>query len=147
MKKMIPWFIIALLLIPCFVQAQKLSENPRVASAINLLEMWVQAQLDFERIAGISMSVVHDQELIWSRGFGYSDIETKKSTTPRTIYSISSISKLFTSVGMLQLRDRGLLRLDDPVKKHLSWFDIKQKYEHSPPITIEGLLIHSSGLP
>ncbi|MCP4603570.1 MAG: beta-lactamase family protein, partial [Proteobacteria bacterium] len=109
--------------------------------------MWVQAQLDFERIAGISMSVVHDQELIWSGGFGYSDIETKKPATPRTIYSICSISKLFTSVGMLQLRDRGLLRLDDPVEKHLSWFDIKQQYEHSPPITIEGLLTHSSGLP
>lgn len=147
MKKTIIWFLLFLLIIPGIIQAQKLSEDPRVASAINLLEMWVQAQLDFERIAGISMSVVHDQELIWSRGFGYSDIETKKPATPRTIYSICSISKLFTSVGMLQLRDRGLLRLDDPVIKHLSWFDIKQKYEHSPPITIEGLLTHSSGLP
>lgn len=147
MKKRIPWFLIAFLLIPCFVQAQNLRDDLRVKSAINLLEMWVQAQVDFERIAGVSMSVVHDQELIWASGFGYSDIESKKATTERTIYSICSISKLFTSVGMLQLRDRGLLRLDDPVKKHLSWFDIKQQYEHSPPITIEGLLTHSSGLP
>ncbi|MFC1556214.1 serine hydrolase domain-containing protein, partial [candidate division KSB1 bacterium] len=146
MKRTIVWFMFILLIFPGIIQAQKLSEDPRVKSAVNLLEMWVQAQIDFERIAGISMSVVHDQELIWSRGFGYSDIETKTPATPRTIYSICSISKLFTSVGMLQLRDRGLLRLDDPVKKHLSWFDIKQKYEHSPPITIEGLLTHSSGL-
>ncbi len=147
LKKTIACFVFFMIVFTGSVQAQKLSEEPRVESAINLLEMWVQAQIDFERIVGISMSVVHDQELIWSRGFGYSDIETKKPATERTIYSICSISKLFTSVGMLQLRDRGLLRLDDPVKKHLSWFDIKQKYEHSPPITIEGLLTHSSGLP
>jgi len=146
-KKSIIWFLFFVLISPSFIQAQKLSEDPRVSSAINLLEMWVQAQVDFERIAGISMSVVHDQELIWSQGFGYSDIETKNPATPRTIYSICSISKLFTSISMLQLRDKGLIRLDDPVKKHLSWFDIKQQYEHSPPVTIEGLLTHSSGLP
>lgn len=146
-KIIIPAILIVLFLIPCLGQAQKLSEDPRVKSALNLLEMWLQAQVDFERIAGISMSVVHDQELIWARGFGYSDIESRTPTTERTIYSICSISKLFTSVGVMQLRDKGLLRLDDPIKKHLSWFDIKQQYEHSPPITIEGLLTHSSGLP
>jgi len=146
-KKSIIWFLFFVLITPSFIQAQKLREDPRVSSAINLLEMWVQAQVDFERIAGISMSVIHDQELIWSQGFGYSDIESQNPATPRTIYSICSISKLFTSISMLQLRDQGLLRLDDPVKKHLSWFDIKQQYEHSPPVTIEGLLTHSSGLP
>lgn len=139
--------LIFMLLIPNLMYGQNLKEDPRVKSAINLLELWVQAQLDFERIAGISMSVVHDQELIWSKGFGYSDLETKSPTAPTTIYSICSISKLFTSIGVMQLRDKGLLRLDDPIQKHLSWFDIKQKYEHSPPITVEGLLTHSSGLP
>ena len=57
------------------------------------------------------------------------------------------ISKLFTSIAILQLRDQGLLRLDDPVSKHLSWFNIEQSYSDSPPITIRALLTHSSGLP
>ena len=57
MKKTIIWFLLFLLIIPGLVQAQKLTEDPRVASAINLLEMWVQAQLDFERIAGITSNV------------------------------------------------------------------------------------------
>ena len=129
------------------LQAQNLRDDPRVASALNLLEIWVDAQLAYERIPGISMGVVYDQELIWSRGFGYADFERKIPATPRTIYSICSISKLFTSIGVLQLRDRGLLRLDDPVAKHLPWFNIAQTHEDSPPITIEGLLTHSSGLP
>ena len=84
-KKIIPSILIVLLLIPCLGQAQKLSEDPRIKSALNLLEMWLQAQVDFERIAGISMSVVHDQELIWGQGFGYSDIESRTLTTERTI--------------------------------------------------------------
>ena len=42
-----------------------------------------------------------------------------------TIYSICSISKLFTSVAVMQQRDAGKLRLDDPVGRHLSWFRLK----------------------
>ncbi len=139
--------LIALITLTPFLQAQDLRDNPRVASAIHLLELWVDAQLAYERIPGISMGVVYDQELIWSRGFGCADLESKHPATPQTIYSICSISKLFTSLGILQLRDRGLLHLDDPVGKHLPWFNIQQQYEDSPPITIGGLLTHSSGLP
>jgi len=85
LKKITLWLLMTFLFFPCFIQAQNLNEDLRIKSALNLLEMWVQAQVDFERIAGISMSVVHDQELIWARGFGYSDIESKKATTERTI--------------------------------------------------------------
>jgi len=146
-RKAIVLFLAVLFTIPLFAQGQKLSEDPRVSSALHLLELCVDAQLAYERIPGISMGIVYDQELVWSRGFGYADIERKIPATPSTIYSICSISKLFTSIAVLQLRDRGLLRLDDPVAKHLSWFNIEQTYKDSPPITIEGLLTHSSGLP
>ncbi len=147
MKTTIVWILVALLTVPFLARAQKLNEDPRVASALHLLEVWVDARLAYERIPGISMGIVYDQELIWSRGFGYADIERKAPATPQTIYSICSISKLFTSISILQLRDRGLLRLDDPVSKHLPWFNIEQVHKDSPPITIEALLTHSSGLP
>ncbi|MCH7491772.1 MAG: serine hydrolase [Gemmatimonadetes bacterium] len=127
--------------------AQSLGDDPRVSAALSLLDMWVDAQLAYERIPGISIGVVHDQDLIWSKGYGYSDVDRMTPATPRTIYSICSISKLFTSTGVMQLRDHGHLRLDDPVSKHLPWFNIKETYEGAAPITIEGLLTHSSGLP
>jgi len=135
------------LVLPGQVRTQELAKDARVAEALHLLEIWVEAQLAYERIPGISMSVVHDQELVWSRGFGYSDLEKKTPTTPKTVYSICSISKLFTSIAVLQLRDRGLLRLDDEVKQHLAWFNIEETYKKDGPIIIEGLLTHSSGLP
>jgi len=47
----------------------------------------------------------------------------------------------------MQLRDAGKLRLDDPVSKHLSWFNIKRTYPDAGEVTIEGLLTHASGLP
>ena len=45
--------------------------DPRVISALELLEVWIDAQLAYEQLPGISVAIVHDQDLLWSRGFGY----------------------------------------------------------------------------
>ena len=68
--------------------------------------------------------------------------------TPVTLdtrFRIASITKTFTAVAILQLRDAGKLSLDDAASQHLSWFT--QQYEGAPEITIRNLLTHSSGLP
>ncbi|GIW52262.1 MAG: hypothetical protein KatS3mg081_1617 [Gemmatimonadales bacterium] len=127
--------------------ARDLREDPRVRQALHLLDLWLDAERDYRQIPGISAGVVYDQELIWSKGYGYQDLEAKVPATPATVYSICSISKLFTSIAVMQLRDAGKLRLDDPVEKHLSWFSIQQLYPDRGPITVEGLLTHASGLP
>jgi CubicO group peptidase (beta-lactamase class C family) len=131
---------------PCLGQ-RSIEQHPRVREALALLEIWVDAQRAYQQIPGISMAVVHDQELLWSKGFGYANREQQISATPQTIYSICSISKLFTSVAVMQLRDAGKLRLDDRLAQHLEWFDIQDKFPDAPPVTIRGILTHSSGLP
>lgn len=127
--------------------AQSVDGHPRVRQALKLLEIWLDAQRDFDRIPGLSVAVVHDQEVVWKRAFGFANLEQKIPARTDTQYSICSISKLFTSIAVMQQRDAGKLRLDDPVAKHLPWFNIKKSDPHSPEITIEGLLTHSSGLP
>jgi CubicO group peptidase (beta-lactamase class C family) len=127
--------------------AKSITDDPRVTSALGLLEAWADAKAAYEDIPGVSMAVVHDQQVLWAKGFGYADRERKAKASPETIYSICSISKLFTSIGVMQLRDAGKLQLDDPVVKHLPWFDIQQSYPDAPPITVRGLLTHSAGLP
>src|SRR5262245_48458881 len=127
--------------------APVLREHPRVREALALLEAWVDAQRAYQAIPGVSMAVVHDQDLLWAQGFGYAQREQQVSATPQTIYSICSISKLFTSIGVMQLRDAGKLRLDDPVQKHLRWFAIRDTFPDAPPVTIEAILTHASGLP
>ena len=96
---------------------------------------------------GLSVGVVYDQSLVWGAGYGLADIERGTPTDTETIYRIASLTKLFTSTAIMQLRDRGLLQLDDPVKRHLPWFSIRNPYPDSPQITIRHLLTHASGLP
>jgi len=127
--------------------ARSLRDHPRVTDAIGLLDVWTDAQVAYQQIPGASMAVVHDQDLLWSAGYGLANRERGTKATAQTVYSICSISKLFTSIGVMQLRDAGRLRLDDPVGRHLPWFAIRDAYPDAPPVTVEGLLTHSSGLP
>lgn len=125
----------------------KLAADPRVGQALELMKVWLEAQRAYDEIPGISAALVYDQSVLWSGGFGYRDLETRVPATADTIYSICSISKLFTSVAVMQLRDQGKLRLDDRVSQHLPWFRIRNTAPQAGEATIEGLLTHASGLP
>jgi CubicO group peptidase (beta-lactamase class C family) len=96
---------------------------------------------------GLTIGIVYDQQLVWAKGYGYADLASRTSATPTTLYGIASISKLFTATAILQLRDAGKLRLDDPVSSHLPWLHVREPQPDSPAITIEQLLTHTSGLP
>ena len=149
MKRMrvIPIVLLSVMALAGPARPQCLADDPRVASALEVVRVWLDAQRAYEQIPGISAAIVHDQELLWSGGFGFADIARTAPATPKTIYSICSISKLFTSIAVMQLRDAGKLRLDDPVSRHLPWFTIERSAPEGPEITIEGLLTHASGLP
>ncbi len=146
MKRFILAHFIFLLTI-ILAESKKTVDHPRVSEAVQLLEIWLDAQRDYEGLPGLSAAVVHDQELVWSGGFGYANPDKRVKATSETVHSICSISKLFTSIAIMQLRDQGKLRLDDPVSKHLSWFEIDNLYSEKGEATIQSLLTHSSGLP
>jgi CubicO group peptidase (beta-lactamase class C family) len=129
------------------VSPEALARDPRVVQALRLLEAWADAETVEKRLPGVSMAVVHDQQLLWSRGFGYAHLDSKVAADADTMYSICSISKLFTSIAVMQQRDAGKLDLDDPVARHLPWFRIQGAESGSPPVTVRGILTHSSGLP
>ncbi len=126
---------------------EQILAHPEVKGALAAIDAWIEGVRTYDKVPGISVGIVHDQDLIWSNGYGYSNPEEKRPADADTLYSICSISKLFTSIGIMQLRDAGKLRLRDSVDEHLDWFDIRQAHDGSGPITIESLLTHSSGLP
>jgi CubicO group peptidase (beta-lactamase class C family) len=127
--------------------ATPLADDPRVASALALARAWLDGQRAYEQVPGVSAALVHDQEVLWHGGFGAADLATGRPAGADTIYSICSISKLFTSIGVMRERDAGKLRLDDPVRSHLPWFTMKPGGADGTEITVEGLLTHSSGIP
>lgn len=123
------------------------SEHPKVADAIKLLDLWIEEQRLYHQVPGIAIGIVYDQELVWSKGYGFGDLEKKTPVTPTTLFRIGSITKVFTATAIMQLRDQGKLRLDDPVSKHLPEFEIQNPFPDAPEITIWNVLTYTAGLP
>ena len=139
--------IVAMLLLSLFaVVAFAEDQPPTTAQAVELARLWLDAQRQYDEVPGLSVSIVHDQRVLWTGGMGMADPATGRAATADTLYSICSISKLFTGIAVMQLRDAGKLSLSDPVTKHLPWF----KMAAAPggrDATILGILTHSAGLP
>ncbi len=128
-------------------EGKNLASHPDVASNLALLEIWLQARMAYSGVPGVAVAVVHDQELIYSRGFGHADVAAGREATADTIFRIASHSKLFTAIAVMQLRDQGKVRLDAPLSDYLPWFTPGDDFPESPPVTLRQILTHTSGLP
>lgn len=84
--------------------------------------------------------VAENGKIHYQKSFGYADFSTNTRNSNDSTFQTASISKVFTATAILQLRDKGKLKLNDPVIKFLSEFPY-------PNITIQNLLSHTSGLP
>lgn len=144
MKKFYFFLLLLCSVLPGFAQEK---EPVIYDEAFHLLEVWLDAQKDYENLPGITWSVVQDQDILWSGALGQANAEDNVEADPSTLFSICSISKLFTAVAIMKLYDEGKLRLDDRIGEILPWYDLEQQFPGSGPITIESLLTHSSGLP
>ena len=123
-----------------------IAEDADVAGAIRLFSAWMEGQIAYRGLPGIAVGVVCDQQLVWSQGYGLADINAKTPMSSTTKFRMASHSKLFNAIAIMQLREEGRLRLDDPVIKYLPWFKAKPAGDDDGVITIEQLLSHSSGL-
>lgn len=95
----------------------------------------------------VSVAVFHGDEVVWSKGWGWADIENRRAGGAETIGRTGSISKTFTAVVLMQLAERGVVDLDGAVAEHLP--EILQLRD--PPldpatITFRQLASHSAGL-
>ena len=113
-----------------------------------LFEAWVSTVIDEQSLKGVSVSLVLDQELVYAKGFGFSDKSNDRATTADTIYRVGSITKLFTSIALMQLVESGKLSLSTPVIEIIPELSSIQKngYEVNE-ITIRSILTHTTGLP
>ena len=118
-----------------------------LTNELALIESWLSAQRAYDHVPALSAAIVHDQDLIWSGSSGFADVASKRPASDDTIYGICSISKLFTGIAVMQLRDQGKVHLDDSVDDLLPWYDLNQSHAGSPDITLRSMLTHSSGLP
>lgn len=121
------------------------AETPEVRDALIKLDIWLEGQRMKHDLPGFSAGVVHDQELIWSKGYGYADITNRIPATDETLYRVASITKTFTATAVMQLVEAGKFSLDDPVNRHVPWFAPKDA-DATQPIRVWHLLSHTGGL-
>lgn len=93
-----------------------------------------------EKVLNGNILVKDKGSVILQKSYGYSDIENPKQHTTNSTFNIASIAKLFTSTAIMQLKEKGKIKLIDPVQKFLPTFPYSN-------ITIKHLLTHTSGLP
>ncbi len=115
------------------------------AKALAAIESKVEKRRAELGIPGMSLAIVKDGEVIYSKGLGYKDFEKKVPVTPDTQFAIGSATKAFTALSVLMSQDAGKLSLDDSPKKLLPYFKMYDA-DADKAITIRDLLSHSSGL-
>ncbi|MGD8791311.1 MAG: serine hydrolase [Anaerolineae bacterium] len=94
---------------------------------------------------GLAVGVVIDQELVYAKGFGVVNLETGGEVTPRTLFHMASVTKPFVATSIVQLLEQKKLSLDDPIVKHLPYFEMRDR--RYPMLTIRQFVTHSSGMP
>jgi CubicO group peptidase (beta-lactamase class C family) len=97
---------------------------------------------------GAVVGIVVDGELAWVKAAGVANVENKTPVTPDTVFRIASMTKSFTAMSILKLRDEGRLSLDDPAAKYIPELaSLPYPTKDSPAITVRHLLTHSEGFP
>ncbi|HRW58527.1 MAG TPA: serine hydrolase [Chlamydiales bacterium] len=96
-------------------------------------------------IPGASIGIIHKNEIIYMKSFGYRDLENKYPVTPNTIFPIGSLSKAFTAAITCMLEDEKKLDLNTPAIQYFPSFKFENPYA-TKHLTLKDLLTHSSGL-
>jgi CubicO group peptidase (beta-lactamase class C family) len=100
-----------------------------------------------DSIGGATVGVIKGGSLVWSKGYGFADVEARTPATADSVYRIGSITKSFTAVMLLQLVERGSVRLIDPVEKYLPEINrITDRPEGAQPVTLLQLATMTSGI-
>ncbi|AKF96395.1 peptide ABC transporter (plasmid) [Brevibacillus laterosporus] len=112
---------------------------------IQEIEKIIQKNMEIGKIPGLSVVIISQENTVFQKSYGYADLQKMNPVTSQTLFELGSNSKSFTSLGILLLEKQELISLKDPVSKYLPWFKLKWK-DTEPPITIEHLLHHTSGV-
>jgi serine beta-lactamase-like protein LACTB len=152
-------FIAALLCVAlanlCLAQSnpQKQSvENARTIPAAKLekIEAAIRAWMAQNKSPALSVAIVTDNQMRWSKGYGLADVENSVSAKADTAYRLASIGKSITAVAVMQLVEAGKIDLNAPINKYCAVYPEKHAIKDSPDkqfsITVRQLLIHQSGV-
>eukprot|EP01114_Cavostelium_apophysatum_P008470 TRINITY_DN2098_c0_g1_i1.p1 TRINITY_DN2098_c0_g1~~TRINITY_DN2098_c0_g1_i1.p1 ORF type:complete len:510 (+),score=94.29 TRINITY_DN2098_c0_g1_i1:84-1613(+) len=134
---------------PIYPQTVPLTPNNEYLAPMfeNLVSFLKNMQQNLS-LPGLVCSVVYDQDIMWTGGYGKNDPFDPNSEPPTidSVVRIASITKVFTDLMLMLLRDAGVVDLDDPVTKYIPEFSVLNPYKTNRPITLRQLGSQTSGL-
>jgi CubicO group peptidase (beta-lactamase class C family) len=140
-------FLVLLLILP---GGSLTGQQPRVAvdveAVVASLEPEIRRAMIEGRIPSMTVALVAGDRIVWSAGFGDSNLRARTPATPSTVYLIGSTFKTMATAALLQLHEEGRFELDDPVRDHIGDLTIGDE-DPENPVTFRHLLTHTSGLP
>lgn len=130
-------------LVHAFPQAQRSSHQ----HAVQKIDALAAAELAKDNVGSVTVGVVSGADLVWTKSYGFADIEKRVAATRDTVYRIGSITKQMTALMLLQLVEAGKVRLSDPVEKYFPDLNkVQGRFADAPPITLVQLATMTSGL-
>jgi len=121
-------------IVPSVTRAQAVDTE-----TLRTFEARITELFEREHLTGLAAGIVHHQQLVWSKGFGYADLASRAPITPNSLFRIASVSKPFASAMLMQLVEEGRLRLDEPMAD----FPVGKRYREQP-ILVRHVLTHTS---
>ena len=122
-----------------------MSKKELLKQATHLIDNWLDFYTYFNEIPGIAVGIFVEDEIIFSKAYGYANLENRTKLTNQHLFRIASHSKLFTATAIMKLYNEEKLSIDDKVSKYLPWFT-SEKDKNLEHIRIRHLLTHASGM-
>lgn len=124
------------------------SRLQRIEKAFPVIRKMYEEFATRNHVPGLAFGIVSGGKLIYSGAFGFTDVDKQVPVTASSVFRIASMSKSFTAMAILKLRDEGKLKLDDAVSKYIPELKkTRSLTSDAPPITIRNLLSHTAGFP
>ena len=139
--------VIAVAGLGLYILKPKTPKRPENLDSVNELENYFEQVVAAKHPPGLSVAVVKDGKMVYSNGFGVADGPRTVLATKDTVYHWWSMTKIPTAVAVMQLHERGLLDIDDPISDYLPFFKVSYKGTEQPNVSIRQVLNHTAGLP
>ena len=140
MKSTTPFILLILFLIGC----KQPSPPTPVSNEVKRIDTYLQALVERQQIPGLTVAATRNNTIVYTGAFGFRNITTKEPMKPGNIFHWASVSKTFVATAILQLVEKGKIKLDDKLITYLPYFKLKD--ENYKNITIRQMLNHTSGI-
>jgi CubicO group peptidase (beta-lactamase class C family) len=118
---------------------------PAPPATLAALKSQLESEMQRQHVAGMMLTIVSKDSVLFAAGLGYADVEKKMPITGKHLFRHASITKLFTALAVLTLVQEGKLRVTTRLKEVAPEIPFENEWEQTHPITVAQLLEHTTG--